>query len=316
MAKVASLSSVDSLQNETSALQIINTNTDNIEVAFQNTLSRDGSTPNSMSANLDLGSFRIINLGAPVNSTDAVRKIDLDGATGNIDDATLALLVAAPTNAANAAASAASAAASAVLASQYIGAATSADKWVSARTITLSGVLSGSQSFDGSANFTVTASLVDGSITSAKLASGVALSNLGYTPVNKTGDTLTGDLILLNNPGSLSQYSAGFRGIPVTTQDTNYTFILSDSGKMTRHTSGTGHSYTIPPNSSVNYPVGTVLLARNVGTGVITLTRGSGVTLRLAGSSSSGDKSLAQWGLATLIQEATDTWVVSGPGVS
>lgn len=32
----------------------------------------------------------------------------------------------------------------------------------------------------------------DGSITAAKLASGAAVSNIGYTPANKAGDTFTG----------------------------------------------------------------------------------------------------------------------------
>ncbi|GIW30219.1 MAG: hypothetical protein KatS3mg071_0393 [Meiothermus sp.] len=40
----------------------------------------------------------------------------------------------------------------------------------------------------------VTAHLANGSVTAAKLASGAAVANIGYTPVNKAGDTITGDL--------------------------------------------------------------------------------------------------------------------------
>jgi hypothetical protein len=54
-----------------------NSNADKIEEAFQNTLSRDGSSPNFMEANLDMNSNRIINLGAPVNASDAVRLQDV-----------------------------------------------------------------------------------------------------------------------------------------------------------------------------------------------------------------------------------------------
>lgn len=36
----------------------------------------------------------------------------------------------------------------------------------------------------------------DGSITNADLAAGVAVANLGYTPVNKAGDTINGQLIV------------------------------------------------------------------------------------------------------------------------
>jgi hypothetical protein len=37
-----------------------------------------------------------------------------------------------------------------------------------------------------------TSKIVDGNVTAAKLASGAAVSNIGYTPVNKSGDTMTG----------------------------------------------------------------------------------------------------------------------------
>lgn len=40
----------------------------------------------------------------------------------------------------------------------------------------------------------VTAHLANGSVTAAKLASGAAVANIGYTPVNKAGDTITGNL--------------------------------------------------------------------------------------------------------------------------
>jgi len=316
MAKVDELVDIESLQNETSAVQIINVNKDRIETAFANTLSRDGSAPNSMSVNFDMGSHRIINLAEPVDANDAVRKTDLEQATGGLDDDSLAAVIAAPGYASAAAASAASAAASAVLASGYIGAASSAAAWTTARTLTLAGVLSGAQTFDGSANFTLTAAFVDGTVSGAKLAGGAVVSHLGYTPSNKAGDTFTGDVILASAPATLSQYSAGFRGAPVTTQDANYTFVIGDAGKMTRHTSGTGHAWTIPPNSSVAFPVGTALVLRNVGAGVVTLTQGAGVSIRLTGASGAGNKSLAQWGLATAFQEAADTWVVSGSGLS
>lgn len=40
----------------------------------------------------------------------------------------------------------------------------------------------------------VTSKVADGAITSAKLAPGAAIANIGYTPVNKAGDTITGNL--------------------------------------------------------------------------------------------------------------------------
>lgn len=56
--------------NETSAINLINTNNDTIETASDNTLSRDGTTPNQMLANFDMNSFRILNLVDAINLTE------------------------------------------------------------------------------------------------------------------------------------------------------------------------------------------------------------------------------------------------------
>lgn len=45
---------------------------------MDNTLSRDGTTPNQMGATLDMNDNRIINVGAPEGDFDLVRKVDLD----------------------------------------------------------------------------------------------------------------------------------------------------------------------------------------------------------------------------------------------
>jgi len=62
----------------------LNTNFAIIEEGFDNTLSLDGSTPNSMSAEIDMNSSAIINLGAPQNATSAARLQDVT-ATGTIN---------------------------------------------------------------------------------------------------------------------------------------------------------------------------------------------------------------------------------------
>lgn len=55
----------------------LNENFEALRLAFDNTLSRDGSTPNQMLAPLDMNSERVINVGTPVNPTDAVRLQDI-----------------------------------------------------------------------------------------------------------------------------------------------------------------------------------------------------------------------------------------------
>lgn len=77
MSKVV-LNDVASLQNETTALAQFKANNDITETAFDNTLSRDGSIPNQMNADLDMNSNRILNLPAPLGQTEPLRLEDLN----------------------------------------------------------------------------------------------------------------------------------------------------------------------------------------------------------------------------------------------
>lgn len=66
-----------------SAATLINANNAATEAALENTLSRDGTGPNEMEADLSLGGYRITNLAAPVNPNDAARYQDvLDAVSG------------------------------------------------------------------------------------------------------------------------------------------------------------------------------------------------------------------------------------------
>jgi hypothetical protein len=154
--------------------------------------------------------------------------------------------------------------------------------------------------------------LASNSVTSAMLQSGAALSNLGYTPVNKAGDTATN---LLLNTTLVQANSAGFLVTPVNEQDGSYTLLLSDTGKLVRGYITAGAAYTIPPNT---FLLGTTILIRNAAnsSASITVTRGSGVSLYGAGGSTSKDWSLAAGGLCSIIAETTNTWVVAGTGLS
>ncbi|HZL00647.1 MAG TPA: hypothetical protein VFC47_12180 [Caulobacteraceae bacterium] len=152
-----------------------------------------------------------------------------------------------------------------------------------------------------------------GSISAADLAAGAALANLGYTPLNRAGDTATNLILAASTIGAAS---AGYLGAPVNEQDSAYTLTLGDAGKLIRSNSGSAMAITIPPNSAVAYPAGTCIAFRNAGAGVVTITRGSGVAQTLAGAGTSKDVALAQYGLATLVQESANTWVISGSGIS
>lgn len=81
MSKV-NLSDLVNLENETTAVNTINSNSHAIENGFENTLSRDGTQPNSMEANLDMDSNRIFNLPSPGSATEPLRLQDLSDFIG------------------------------------------------------------------------------------------------------------------------------------------------------------------------------------------------------------------------------------------
>lgn len=74
------LTPIANLENEVSAVGQINANFDKIEQAIDNTLSRDGTTPNEMLDELDMNSNKIINLPAATSPTEPVRKAEFDDA--------------------------------------------------------------------------------------------------------------------------------------------------------------------------------------------------------------------------------------------
>lgn len=152
-----------------------------------------------------------------------------------------------------------------------------------------------------------------GSITGAMLASGAAVANLGFTPVNKAGDTAT-NLQLTNS--ALAANSAGYLGAPRNVQNAAYTLAITDAGGSIVCDATGGFTWTLPPFSSVAWPLGTVILLRNRAVGAITLLRGSGVILRIAGSATSKDVTMAQWAAASLYNDETNEWVCSGTGIS
>lgn len=81
MAKLT-LTDLVNLQSETTAVNAINSNSTAIEDAVENTLSRDGTAPNMMLANLDMNDKQIINLPTPATNNSPLRLQDLTDFNG------------------------------------------------------------------------------------------------------------------------------------------------------------------------------------------------------------------------------------------
>ena len=87
------------------------------------------------------------------------------------------------------------------------------------------------------------------------------------------------------------------------------TLTISNVNKFLQISSGIANTTTIPPNSSVAFPIGTRIEITQSGSGQTQVAAGSGVTLRSAGGAT---KINAQYGVATLLKVSTDIWHLFG----
>lgn len=97
-----------------------------------------------------------------------------------------------------------------------------------------------------------------------------------------------------------------------TQTGTTYTTVLDDNGKLVTLSNALAITLTIPPNSSVAYPVGAQLNLAQLGAGQVTFAGGSGVTIVSTGATASAPKLRAQYSTATAVQTSTDNWLVMG----
>jgi hypothetical protein len=95
---------------------------------------------------------------------------------------------------------------------------------------------------------------------------------------------------------------------PINNQSGGYTFALTDQGTMVRSTSSSAQTFTVPPNSSVAFPTGTIIMCCQGGSGQLTIAAGSGVTIE----TEAGLKINARHGVASLYKRTTNTWVAFG----
>lgn len=106
-------------------------------------------------------------------------------------------------------------------------------------------------------------------------------------------------------------------GLTQNAQSGNYTLVLTDAGKHVYSANAGAQTVTVPTNAAVAFPLGTAITLVNNGTTAITLTTTS-LTVYKAGVSAAwaSGGTLAPRGLVTWLKVGTDTWFVSGSGLS
>ena len=114
------------------------------------------------------------------------------------------------------------------------------------------------------------------------------------------------------SPTVTGTFTAGVavgQAVDLDRKTADYTLVLTDAGKVIEINSGSSENVTIPPNSSVAFPVGTQIVVVRLGAGAVVIVEGSGVTTR-----SDGDKAKikSQYSSCVLIKHETDEWYILG----
>jgi hypothetical protein len=109
----------------------------------------------------------------------------------------------------------------------------------------------------------------------------------------------------------------GYLNIPQNSQSAAYTTVLADAGKHIYHptTDANARTYTIAANSSVAYPIGTVISFVNMTSQAITIAINTD-TMYLGFLGTTGSRTLAQYGVANALKLTSTTWIITGTGLT
>ena len=88
----------------------------------------------------------------------------------------------------------------------------------------------------------------------------------------------------------------------------NYTLGLQDAGTVVEVNSSNAATVTIPNNSAVAFPTGTLIELAQTGTGTLSVSGASGVTIRTAANTSAR----AQWSTLGIRKRSSNDWILSG----
>ena len=133
---------------------------------------------------------------------------------------------------------------------------------------------------------------------------------------NISGNIIGGNISTAGNiSGNTNGFTIGYLNIPQIAA-ANATLALTDSGKHYYSTSSGNFTLTIPNNSSVTFATGTAISIVVQSAGNVLVNAASGVTLYMAGNSSAANRVVSNYGMATIMKVATDTWMINGTGVA
>ena len=112
--------------------------------------------------------------------------------------------------------------------------------------------------------------------------------------------------------------TAAAQTVPQNAQSEDYTLQLTDAGKHIYYTQSSNTKLYVPWTSNVGFSNGTTIMivSKTTSNANVTVSPNVGVTMYLAGNTVSTSRNVITYGVATLIQVASNTWFISGAGVA
>lgn len=162
-----------------------------------------------------------------------------------------------------------------------------------------------------------------GSNIAANITIGNTTIGLGNTATN-VGDltlanvTITSGVVAANANVATSESvnNVGYMGVPQNSQNAGYNVVIGDAGKHLYHPVGeAAATYTIPANSNVAFGIGTAITFVNMSANAVTVAVTTD-TMYLSSLGTTGNRTLAQYGIATAVKMTSDSWIISGSALT
>ena len=142
------------------------------------------------------------------------------------------------------------------------------------------------------------------------VSDGTNISKLDYLLANSSNTgylTMTGAI----TAGTTASDSIGdLRNVPPNSQTGAYVLAATDSGKYISITTG---GVTVPASI---FSAGQTISVYNNSASSQIITQGTSVTMTLAGTATTGNRTLAQYGLCTILCTASNAFVITGAGLT
>ncbi len=129
------------------------------------------------------------------------------------------------------------------------------------------------------------------------------MSTQNANAVAITGGTMSGMTSIADTIGNV-------RNIPINSKTSSYVLLASDAGQVVSITTG---GVTVP---SGVFSAGQAVSIYNNSATSQTITQGGGTTMTLASSGLTGNRTLGGYGLCTVLCIASNTFVITGAGIS